>query len=88
MLWWKSLLQLNIFPHKAFEFGCAVWDLFAYPEIGDANIMCTLCTFKQQLAFKMRVHCGTSIVLRQTSLTRGFWITTVVSLTSLRSEID
>ena len=48
-LWWKSLLQLNIFAHKAFEFGCAVWDLFAYPEIGDAM----LCAFKKQLAFKM-----------------------------------
>ena len=34
-----------------------------YPEIGNANFKCTLCTFKRQLAFKMRVHYGISIVL-------------------------
>ena len=39
-----------------------------YHEIGDAKFKFALWTFKQQLALKMRVRCGISIVLLQTSL--------------------
>ena len=35
----------------------------AYPEIGDANFKSSLWTFKKQLAWKMRVRCGISILL-------------------------
>ena len=33
-----------------------------YPEIDDASFKCTLWTSKQQLALKMRMRCGISIV--------------------------
>ena len=36
---------------------------FTYSEIGDANFMCALYTFKQLLALNMQVRCGISIVL-------------------------
>ena len=35
----------------------------AYPEISNANFMCALCIFKQQLAWNKRVRCGIYIVL-------------------------
>ena len=37
--------------------------MFTYPEIGDANFKGALWTFKQQLALRMRVRCGISILL-------------------------
>ena len=42
-------------------------------KIGSANFKCTLRTFKQQLALKMRASCGMSIGLLLTSLHCGFW---------------
>ena len=47
--------------------------LVTYPKIGSANFKCTLRTFKQQLALKMRASCGMSIGLLLTSLHCGFW---------------
>ena len=44
-------------------FAIDITVLRPYPEIANANFMCTLCTFKQQLALKNRMHCGISIVL-------------------------
>ena len=40
----------------------------AYLKTGTANFNCSLKSFKQQLAFEMRVHCGISIVFLKASL--------------------
>ena len=46
----------------------------SYPEICHADLKCTLWTFIQWLAVKMRVHCGISIVLVSTSSQNHFGV--------------
>ena len=77
---WLQLTQvIGYIPYECwlgatmtFEFFAFNRKLPAYPEFGDATLKCALWTFKQQLALKIRVHYGISIVLLQTSLYCAF----------------
>ena len=55
-----------------------------YPETGDGKFKCTLWTFKQWLALKMRVHYGMSIVLLLTSSNKTFsgYVLNIFSMSS------